>query len=165
MRYSKKVLALVTVVALIMSMSIMAQAASDPYYYWVYRNGTHYAYETVSIDDHKHYEGSASNLWYTIPGRVYYFDQSQFVSNHRSGLMQDYLSAGLNASYTITTHTSHKQIPSDVPDNTYYALMTFEFAKGKWEVWLDSTITYSGTFSGSPVGYTVTAELRNPPTA
>lgn len=165
MRYSKIVLALVTVVALIMAMSIMAQAASGPYHYWVYKTRPHYEYETVSIQDHEHYEDSASNLWYTIPGRVYYFDQSQFVSSHRSGLMNAYRSAGLNESYTITTHTSYKPIPADVPTNTYYALMTFEFTEGKWQVELDTTITYSGTFRRSPVGYKVTAELRNPPAA
>ena len=156
----KKILALVTVVALLLSLSTMAYAATGPYYYTVTKTNNYTETEIVSDKDVIHTQGEASVVIYSYRGRVYYFDQSQFVSSHLTGLMQAYRAQGLKESLSVNGVSTADIIPVSIPSGSYAMGLFVRFANGSWNVKIDDTVTYSGVFTSAPIEYWLALVLR-----
>ena len=151
MKCSKKVLALVTVFVLILSMSAVAYASTGPYYYTVTKTGEYTGYNIVSGDTAVHSYGRPDVLSFSYSTKTYYFDQSQFNSAHNSGLMQAYRNAGLLTTLTAPAKSGTVTVPANAVNGVYKPALYCKYAKGTWNVTLDTTITYSGTFTASPM--------------
>lgn len=153
MKCNKKVLALVTVFALILSMSVVAYASTGPYHYTVTKTGEHTGYDIVSGDRVVHSYGQPDVLSFSYATKTYYFDQSQFNYDHNSGLMQAYRNAGLLTILTAPAKSGTVTVPANAAFGVYKPALYCQYAKGTWNVKLDTTITYSGTFTSSPMEF------------
>lgn len=153
MKCSKKILALVTVFALILSMSAMAYASTGPYHYTVTKTDEYVGYHFVGDNKVVHSYGRPDVISYSYATKTYYFDQSQFNSDHISGLMQAYRNAELLTSLTAPAKSGTITVPSNAASGVYGVALYCKYARGTWNVKIDTTITYSGTFTASPIEY------------
>ena len=151
MKCSKKVLALVTVFALILSMSVVAYASTGPYNYTVTQTNTYTGHNFVGGGRVYHTYGSPNVISYSYAAKTYYFDQSQFPTDHSAGLMQAYRNAGLLTSLTAPAKSGTVAVPANSDEGFYGAALYCKYARGTWNVKIDTTITYSGTFTASPI--------------
>ena len=155
MKHSKKILALVTALLLVLSLSTMANAASSAYTYSVAPNVYLYDAEDVSLAQLEHDVGIATNIRYSIEARIHTFDQTQFNSTHLSGLMQAYRDAGLQSPMRIPATSDTKRVPAWEPSGLYGVLLFTYYANGNWNVYIGNTPTASGTFRNAPHSYSI----------
>lgn len=155
MKRSKKIFALVTVFMLILSLSTMAYAASSAYTYSFSGISNYSVMEDVSEAHLNHYLGIATNLRYSYEARTHTFTQSQFDSQHRSGLMQAYQNAGYKTTLNIPASSGIIRVPAADPAGEYGIVLYTQFAKGTWNVMIGNTVSFSGPFRDVPLSYNV----------
>lgn len=155
MKHSKKLIALIIVFILVLSSSSVAYASSGPYTYHI----AHVTYarqsESVSLVDVQHVRGLADNIHYAYSTKAYYFDQSQFVSSHLTGLMQEYRSWNLKERLIVDGVQETLLIPANYDSGLYTVRYTYISGSGPWYVKLNGMTTYSGTFVNAPYNYEV----------
>ena len=154
MKQTKRILALVTVFVMILSLSTMAYAA-NAYTYSIVPNIYLFEAEDVSLAQLDHDVGIATNLRYSYEARTHSFDQTQFDSTHRSGLMQAYRDAGLQSPMSIPAKSGTERVPAWEPSGLYGVLMFTYFADGSWGVYIGNTLTATGTFQNAPHSYNI----------
>lgn len=151
----KRILSFVLVFALILSLSTMAYAASSAYTYSFSGISNYSDIEDVSETHLNHYVGIATNLRYSYEARTHTFSQSQFDSQHRSGLMQAYQNAGYKTTLNIPAYSGTKRVPAADPEGEYGIVLYTQFAKGTWNVMIGNTVSLSGAFQDAPISYNV----------
>lgn len=158
MKCSKVILTLVTVIVLVLSMSIMAYAATGPYTYGFINVITDSDADEVSNNPVNHYADIARTISYEYDDRVYTFDYTQFQSDHRSGLQQAYQAKRWKSVMNVQAYSGNKTIPSDADPGVYKVMFYYYYREGTWCVKIGDTITYSGPFTNSPSYYDVVVE-------
>lgn len=158
MKCSKVISTLVTVIALVLSVSIMAYAATGPYTYSFINVITDADADEVSIARANHYAGIARTISYEYDDRVYTFDYTQFQSNHRSGLQQAYEAQRWKSVMNVQAYSGNEIIPSDAAPGVYKVMFYYYYREGTWCVNIGDTITYSGPFTNSPMYYDIEVE-------
>lgn len=154
----KCILSFALVLVLILSMSTLTYAATVNYHYTVTKTGTYAQEEIVSNNSVVHREGLTDTIQYYIDTATLTFDRSQFSSLYESELMLAYRAEGLREYLNLPMGSHTETIRESAPAGVYSALLITTFARGSWNVTNDYGMLSRGTFSGSPVSYTIRIE-------
>ncbi len=154
-----KFLSVMLALALVLSMSVVAFAATvtaNGYLHTVTKKTTSTTQSQVSPTTQYHTKGIADTINYTVSRKIYTFGSSVFPIAYRTNLLEAYSSAGFVQNLTIPAQSGTKTVPAIMPNGTYAVILNYNHGSGTWAVGTeDGTLVDGGTFSSAPISYSI----------